>query len=310
VFDSNSSGIAVACAPIAKELKTIYFPDVTAAEIAGEKGNRYVFQFTTNVKSETKGAAEFAIKNFGKKWAVAVVNYAWGWSQEKEFSHYIEEAGGTVLKSVKVPLGTGDWLPYLAQIPSEAEAIYFANFGSDFLSFLRDLHAVRPNIKKLGAYYVLAGQNISALGAPGEDLYCITSYPMCLSGLDTAANRAFRKAIGVDDYGKEIGGDKYFVLGSDWCLWEAFFAMKKGMEKCGWAGKQDNPKLIKTLEGMSFSEDFEFPQGDVYIRAADHLAITGLYVEHVKNGDLEVVEKILKEKTEYSPLVDFTKEKF
>jgi hypothetical protein len=82
------------------------------------------------------------------------------------------------------------------------------------------------------------------------------------------------------------------------------------MEKCGWAGKQDNPKLIKTLEGMSFSEDFEFPQGDVYIRAADHLAITGLYVEHVKNGDLEVVEKILKEKTEYSPLVDFTKEKF
>lgn len=310
VFNTNSSGIALACAPIAKELKTPYFPDVTATDLAGEKSNRYVFQITTNVKSECKGGADFAIKNLGKKWAIVVVNYAWGWSQEKEFKEYITAKGGTVLKSIKVPLGTGDWIPYLSAIPSEAEAVYFANFGSDFLSFLRDLHALRPDIKKLGAYYVLSGQKIDKLGAEGEGLYCLTSYPMRISGLDTQANRTYRKLIGVDENGMEISSGKYFVLPSDWCIWEAFFAVKAAIEKSGWASKADHPKLIKTLEGMAFKESLEFPQGDIRIRKEDHLAITGLYVEQVKNGDLKVITKIPAEETIYKPLVDRTKEEF
>jgi len=74
VFNSNSSGVAVACAPIAKELKTLYFPCAAAAELSGEKSNRYVFQSCTNVAQECKGAAEFAIKNIGKKWVVVVAN--------------------------------------------------------------------------------------------------------------------------------------------------------------------------------------------------------------------------------------------
>src|SRR5512139_220644 len=40
VIDSNSSGVAIACAPIAKELKTPYFPCAGATEISGENGNR------------------------------------------------------------------------------------------------------------------------------------------------------------------------------------------------------------------------------------------------------------------------------
>ena len=96
--------------------------------------------------------------------------------------------GGSVLKSIRVPLGTGDWLPYLkGAIPKEAEAVYFANFGSDFLSFSRDLHAVRPDIKRLGAVYAISAQDPKKLGIEGEGLYCITSYPNRLEGLNTKA---------------------------------------------------------------------------------------------------------------------------
>ena len=63
VIDSNSSGIAIACAPVAKELKTPYFPSAGATEISGEKGNRYVFQPCTYVSEECKGAASFAVQN-------------------------------------------------------------------------------------------------------------------------------------------------------------------------------------------------------------------------------------------------------
>jgi branched-chain amino acid transport system substrate-binding protein len=311
VFNSNSSGVAIACNPIAKELKTPYFPCSAAAEISGDKGNRYVFQSCTNVTQECKGAAEFAVKTLGKKWVTVVVNYAWGWSNEVEFTKYIKEKGGTVLKSIRVPLGTGDWLPYLkGSIPKEAEAVYFANFGSDFLSFSRDLHAVRPDIKRLGAVYAISAQDPKKLGIEGEGMYCITSYPTRLEGLNTKPNKTFRDLIGVDPDGKEVGTGKYYVLAYDWAVWQPFFALKAAIEKSGWRNREDTPKVIQTLEGMAFKEGIEFPQGDMYVRAEDHLSITNLYIEQIQKGELKVVARIPAKDAAYTPTIDFRKEGF
>jgi branched-chain amino acid transport system substrate-binding protein len=311
VLDSNSSGVGVACAPIAKELKVPYFPSASATEISGDKGNRYVFQSCTAVRAEAKGAAKFAVKNIGKKWVTVVVNYAWGWSNEEDFKKYITENGGTVLAAIRVPLGTSDWLPYLkGKIPKEAEGVFFANFGSDFLSFVRDLHAVRPDIKKLGAVYALSAQDIKKLGPAAEGLYCITPYPTRAEGLNTKSNSVFRELIGVDADGKEIGSDTRLVLAYNWAMWEAMYVLKAGIEKSGWQGKEDTPKFIKALEGMQFKESVEFPQGDMRIRAEDHMTIAGLYVEQVVKGELKVAAKIPAEDTVYPPLADHSKEGF
>ena len=311
VLDSNNSGVAVACAPIAKELKTPYFPSASATEISGEKGNRYVFQSCTSVRGEARGAAKFAVKNIGKKWVTVVANYAWGWSNEEDFKKYITEDGGSVVASIRVPLGTSDWLPYLkGKIPNDAEGVFFANFGSDFLSFIRDLYAVRPDIKKLGAVYALSAQDIKKLGPAAEGLYCLTPYPTRLEGLNTKNNKAFRELINVDAQGQEAGTGTRFVLAYNWAMWEALYTLKAGIEKSGWQGKEDTPKLIKALEGLTFKESIEFPQGDMRIRAEDHRTIAGLYVEQVVKGELKVAGKIPAEDTVYPPLVDYTKEGF
>ena len=312
VLDSNNSGVAVACAPIAKELKTPYFPSSSATELSGDKGNRYVFQSCPAVRGESKGAAKFAIKHIGKKWVTVVANYAWGWSSEEDFKKYITEDGGTILAAIRVPIGTSDWLPYLkGKIPKEAEGVFFANWGSDFLSFIRDLYAVRPDIKKIGANYVLAGQDIKKLGPAAEGLYCLTPYPTYLEGLNTKSNKAFRELINIDAEGKEVGTGTPFVLAYNWTMWEAMYTLKAGIEKSGWQGKEDTPKLIKALEGMQFKESIEFPQGDNRIRAEDHQRIiAGLYVEQVVKGDLKVAGKIPAEDMVYPPLVDYTKEGF
>jgi branched-chain amino acid transport system substrate-binding protein len=310
VLDSNSSGVAVACAPIAKELKTPYFPSASATEVSGDKGNRWVFQSCTSVRAEVGGAAKYAIKNIGKKWVTVVVNYAWGWSNEQDFTKLIAEQGGQVLESIRVPLGTSDWLPYLkGKIPKEAEAVYFANFGSDFLSFIRDLYAVRPDIKKLGAVYALSAQDIKKLGAAAEGTYCITPYPTRLEGLNTKANKTFRELVGIDGQGKEVGTGTWFVPAYNWAMWEAMFEIKAGIEKSGWQGREDHPKLIKALEGMQFKESVEFPQGDLTIRASDHLSVVNMYVEQVVKGDLKVVAKIPAADTTY-PAIDHSKESF
>ena len=311
VIDSNSSGVAIACAPIAKELKTPYFPCAGATEISGENGNRYVFQPCTNVRQEAKGVAKFAAEKIGKKWVTVVVNYAWGWSNEKEFIQFIKEAGGEVLTSIRVPLGTGDWLPYLAgKIPKEAEAVYFANFGSDFLSFIRDLHAVRPDIKKLGAVYAISAQDTQKLGEAAEGLYCIAPYPTRYEGLKTDFNKAYRDMINVDPEGVEVGTGKRFVLAYNWAVWESMFLLKAGIEKSGWKGNKDTPRLIETLEGMTFKQGIEFPQGEGYVRKEDHLSQVGLYIEQIRKGVIEVVARIPPEAVVYTPEKNHSKEAF
>ncbi|MCD6567615.1 MAG: ABC transporter substrate-binding protein [Dehalococcoidia bacterium] len=311
VLDSNSSGVAVACCPIAKELNTIYFPCSSATEISGDKGNRYIFQACTNVREECKGAAKFAVDNIGKKWVTVVVDYSWGQANEEAFTTYVTQNGGTVLASIRVPLGTSNWLPYLkGKIPADAEAVYFANFGSDFLCFLRDLYAVRPDIEKLGAVYAISARDPAELGAPAEGLYCLTSYPTRLAGLDTPGNKEYRDIIGVNSDGLEIGTDKYFVLAYDWAVWEPIFALKAAIEKSGWTSKADNPALIETLEGMHFEAGVKFPQGDMYYRAADHATIAGIYVEQIVNGELTVAAAVPASEVVYTSLVDRTKEPF
>jgi branched-chain amino acid transport system substrate-binding protein len=240
-----------------------------------------------------------------------VVDYSYGWSAEEEFKKAIKEQGGTVLDSIRVPLGTSDWLPYLkGKIPKEADAVFFANFGSDFLSFIRDLHAVRPDIKKLGSVYSLSGQDIKKLGPAAEGTYCITPYPTMLDGLNTKDNRTYRELIGVDPEGKEIGTGTRFVLAYDWAMWQTMSILKNAIEKSGWQGKKDAPKLIMAIEGMHWKESVDFPQGNGYMRAQDHLAIAGLYIEQIVNGDLKVAARIPEEEGAYVPAADFTKEPF
>jgi branched-chain amino acid transport system substrate-binding protein len=311
IIDSNMSGVAVACAPIAKELKTPYFPSASATEISGEKGNRYVFQMCTSIREEAKGTAKWAVQKLGKKWVIVVVNYAWGWSNQEDFTKYLTENGGQVLASIRVPLGTSDWLPYLkGKIPEDADAVYLAAFGSDFLSAIRDIHAVRPNIKKLGAVYALAAQDPEKLGPAAEGTYCITSYPTFLSGLDTPFNKEYRDLIGVDPQGVEKGTGTRFVLAYNWAVWQSFFALKDAMEKAHWKDKKDTPKVIQALEGMELKESLKFPQGDAKIRAEDHLIQAGLYVEMVDKGTLKVVAKIPANIVTYPPIVDHSKEPF
>jgi branched-chain amino acid transport system substrate-binding protein len=311
VIDSNMSGVAVACAPIAKELKTPYFPSASATEISGEKGNRYVFQLCTSIREEAKGTAKWAVQTLGKKWVIVVVNYAWGWANQEDFTKYLTENGGKVLASIRVPLGTSDWLPYLkGKIPEDTDAVYLAAFGSDFLSAIRDIHAVRPGIKKLGAVYALAAQDPAKLGPAVEGTYCITSYPTFFKGHDTATNQQYRDAIGVNPEGVEKATGTRFVLAYNWAVWQAFFALKDAIEKVHWQDKKDTPKVIQALEGMELKQSFEFPQGDAKIRAADHLILAGLYVEKVENGTLKVVAKIPAADVVYPPIVDHAKEPF
>jgi len=311
VVGSNTSAVVLAVGPIAKELRTVYFPTAGGALLTEPgKGNRYIFDLNTDVKQETKAVVKFGTKDLGTmNWVTVVVDYAWGWDQEQNFKKCAEAAGAKVHNSIRVPIGTGNWLRYIhGKIPKAAKGVYFANFGTDFLAFIRDLHVIRPDIVKIGGNYVASGQEIEKLGAPAEGLYVIAGYPQEAKEMDKEYDRVYRETIGMDDKGLETGTGRHLVPSYQWSTWESIYAIKEVIEEMGWAGKADTPGFIRTLEGKRFKQSFAHPEGDKYIRPEDHLSIKGLWIEQVKGGKLIIFRRIPAEDTMYSPMVNYPKE--
>lgn len=308
---SNTSAVVLAVAPIARELRTVYFPTAGGALLTTPgKGNRYVFDFNTDVKQETRGVAAFAVRELGiRDWATVVVDYAWGWDQERSFKEAVDALGGRVHRQVRVPLGSSNWLRYLhGNIPAEARGVYFANFGTDFLAFIRDLHTLRPDIVKVGGNYVLSGQDIEKLGAPAEGVYVVTGYPQEAQELNSEFDRLYRQTIGMDDHGREVGTGKRLVPSYQWATWEAIYAIKEVVEASGWTGRADTPKFILALEQKRFTRSAAHPEGDKYFRPQDHLSIKGAWIEQVRGGRLKVVKRISPEDMIYPPMVNYPQE--
>jgi branched-chain amino acid transport system substrate-binding protein len=311
VVGSNTSAVVLAVAPIAKELKTVYFPTAGGALLTTPgKGNRYIFDFNTDVKQETQAVARFVTKDVGiQDWVTVVVDYAWGWDQEQSFKDAVTKAGGKVHGSVRVPIGTGNWLRYIqGKVPRQAKGVYFANFGTDFLAFIRDLHTIRPDMVKVGGNYVASGQEIDKLGPPAEGLYVITGYPQVAKEIGTEADQTYRKTIGMDDMGLEIGTGKHLVPSYQWSTWESIYAIKEIVEGSGWSGKDDTSAFVKALEAKRFERSIAHPEGSKHFRAADHLSIKGVWIEQVKSGQLKVVKRISAEDVIYPAMVDYPKE--
>src|SRR4029077_2220271 len=65
---------------------------------------------------------------------------------------------------------------------------------------------------------------------------------------------------------------------------EAMNALKIGMEKSGFRGREDTPKLIEALEGLEMKEGDAFPQGDKTLRMEDHQAFVREFIFDIKDG--------------------------
>lgn len=309
LLGSNTSGVVLAVAAVADETETVYFPTAGGALLTTpENASRYVFDINTDVRQEAMGATNFIADNLdADTWVTVVADYAWGWDQEQWFAELAGDAGLEVVNQIRVPLGTNDFLGYLrGGVPEEADGVFFANFGTDFLAFIRDLAAVRPDIERVGGNYVLSGQDIAALGEDAEGMYVVAGYPQNALAIDTDIDRQYRDAIGMDEQGREEETGKPLVPSYQWSTWESLNAIKRIIEESGWESRDDTMTFIETLEGYEFEHSLDFPEGPKHFRPQDHLSVKGAWIEQVVDGQLEIAERLEPESLVYEPEVDLS----
>jgi branched-chain amino acid transport system substrate-binding protein len=142
--------------------------------------------------------------------------------------------------------------------------------------------------------------NMPALGNKIEGFVGINRYIPVFDGvLNTPAHKKFFDDAVVRLKQIDPSGplpDRYVQSN-----YEAMNALKFGMEKSGFRGREDTMKLIEALEGLEMKEGDDFPQGDKVLRKEDHQAFLREFIFDIKDGKHRVVDVVPKEKTLFPP---------
>ncbi|MGO8917831.1 MAG: ABC transporter substrate-binding protein [Stellaceae bacterium] len=298
IVGSVHSGVMLAALPIASEAKTIYFSTGEATEVTGAKGTRYSFRTGTDTYSIAAASMPWCVENFGEVWTIIYADYAWGQSTNQESKVFIEKAGGKVLTSIPVPLDTKDFVPYLAQIPSDSQVVLPAFIGSLSVAFYTQAKTMGldKKAKMFSSSASLESIDPGDIQGAAEGVYFFENFPRALAAKNDEFHKEFNKLIGIDDvYAREIGGKGVMDKSHGWQAWEDIFAIKQAIETSDYKTRKDVEGVIKALEGMQMKNSLGHPQGDKLIRHEDHAGIIDCYISRVENGKFEVKKRIPKE---------------
>lgn len=105
----------------------------------------------------------------GGSWFFVTADYAFGHALERDTTRVVQAAGGRVLGSVRVPLGTTDYSSFLVQAQaSRASVIGLATAGQDLVNAVKQ--AAEFGLARPGSGRRLAGLSLLANDVPGIGL--------------------------------------------------------------------------------------------------------------------------------------------
>jgi branched-chain amino acid transport system substrate-binding protein len=298
------SNVCLACMPVFEEAKTVYMIGVCLdTTITQSKCSRYVFRPFDYAPAQAVAAAPYMVNKMGKKWYIAFADYAWGQSTKDAFVVEVKKNGGEIVGTLGIPLGTTELTPFLSKISGTFDGLFGIFFGPQGIAFVTQCHdlGLSKKYKIAGDGAIAVSTNLPAMGAKAEGFVGIDRYVPVLEGVMNTPHhkRFFDEAVKrlkeIDPTGPLP--DRYVQSN-----FEAVNALKIGMQKSGFRGKEDTLKLIEALEGLEMKEGDDFPQGDKVLRKEDHQAFLREFLFEVRSGKHKVVEVVPKEKTIVPPV--------
>ena len=228
----------------------------------------------------------FATKKGVKEAFTFVADYGFGTESQADFTNAFQAAGGKVTGSLKAPLGSADFLPFVTQLKAQpTKDIYSFFSGTDAINYIKawnQLGMPAAGYKMNGAGFlteqdVLKEVKDQANGAVTSLFWAVT--------LDNAENKAF-----VDAYQKE-----YSLLPDVFALqaWDGMTALDLALQ----ATKGDTSNkdaFVAALEAVKFNS----PRGAFEFDKDTHNPIQDMYIRQVAvqsgNAVNTIVDKIAR----------------
>jgi branched-chain amino acid transport system substrate-binding protein len=301
------SNICLACMPVFEELEVVNIITVCLdTTLTTTKCNKYSFRPFDYAPAQAVAFAPYLVNKLGKKWHIAYADYSWGQSTRDAYIQEIKKAGGEIVETTGIPLGTADMTPFLSKVTGNFDGLFGIFFGKDGVTIGNQAFdlGITKKYRWAGDGAIAESTNLPALGNKIEGFVGINRYVPVLEGvLNTPSHKKFmEEAVArlkqIDPSGPLP--DRYVQSN-----YEAVNALKLGMEKSKFRGRQDTMKLIEALEGLEMKEGDDFPQGDKVLRKEDHQAFLREFIFDVNNGKYRILEVVPKEKTIFPPACKF-----
>jgi branched-chain amino acid transport system substrate-binding protein len=226
------------------------------------------------------------------KWAAAngltrvstvVSDYAAGLDAEDAFVQGFKGAGGQIVSSVRAPLRTADYVPFLERVRRDKpQAVYGFNPGGPeatrFIKAYHDLGLAAAGIQLIGPNAIVPDDELKNMGEAALNVISASHYS---AAGDRPANRNF-----VNEWKKAYGQDtvpNYFAVGG-WDGMAAIFAVIREQN-----GVLDPKRSREILTNWSNPDS---PRGPMRIDPETRDVIQNIYIRRVQqvDGELRNVE--------------------
>jgi branched-chain amino acid transport system substrate-binding protein len=270
------------------------------------KCNRYSFRVHDYAPAQAVAFAPELVK-MGKKWHIAYADYSWGQSTKDAYADQIKKAGGEIVGTTGIPLGTADMTAFLSKITGNFDGLFGIFFGKDGVTIGNQAYdlGLTKKYKWAGDGAIAESTNLPALGNKIEGFIGINRYIPVFDGpFNTPEHHHFfddakARLAKVDPSGPLP--DRYVQSN-----FEAMNALKVGMEKSNFQSRKDTMKLIESLEGLQMKLSDDFPTGDKLLRKEDHQAFPLQVIFEMMGGNPHILQTIPGDKTMFPAACKFT----
>ena len=298
ITGGSSSGVAIAVQGLCQEMGIIFMAGLTHSnDTTGKDKRRYGFRHFFNAKMSGSALGPVLEKEMGNDRTTyhLTADYTWGWTQEESIKETTEGLGWKTMKTVKTPVGAGDFSQYITPIlNSGADTLILNHYGKDMINSLTQavqfgLRDKQVNGKQFEIIVPLYSR-LMAQGA-GENLKGILGTTNWNWALKDAGSQAFVKSFGAE-YGFPPSQAAHT------CYVQALLYANA----CEMAGTFYPPEMIKALEGFNFDG---MGNGKTLYRAEDHQCFKDVLVVRGNQNPtsqfdlLEIVQEVPRSQVEY-----------
>jgi branched-chain amino acid transport system substrate-binding protein len=266
---------ALAVAPIATEAQIPLVAMGIASSIITERSPYIVRTFFT-LPQVTVPMAQWAIKNGIKRVVTLVSDYTPGLEAEKAFIDEFKAGGGEIVQSLRVPLQSPDFAPFLQRArDAKPEALFVWVPGSQAPPLLRQFGErgmQTAGIKLIGPGDITDDDGLNEMG---DSTLGITTSFQYSAAHPSAINKAF-----VEGFRRVSGG-----LRPDQVAVSAYDGMHLIYEALKTtAGDPDGKAIVAAMKGMAW----ESARGPISIDPDTRDIIQNVYIRRVERVDGEL----------------------
>ncbi len=263
--------LAMATAPIATQAKTPMVVMAAATSIVTE-ASPYIVRTSFTVAQVVTVLADWATKNNVKRVVSLVTDYAPGIDSERFFNTRFQNNGGVVIETLRVPLRSPDFAPFLQKVRDAKPDALFTFVPSGQGAALMKQFTER-GLDKAGIRLIAEGSvtDDDILNSMGDAALGVVTAHHYSANHKSALNKKFVEAFGKANNGLR---PNFMAVGA-----------YDGMRVIYEAAKSTKGGTGETLLNAMKGQVFESPRGPMYIDAQTRDVVHNVYVRRVEKQD-------------------------